>query len=102
MPAVGSTEKIRVLAMGDMGDNSANQVSVRNAYLNFNGSNYTNAWLLLGDNAYENGTDAEYQSNFFNIYQGNLTKNHVLWPSPGNHDYANSSARQADHNIALL
>src|SRR5436190_14998817 len=100
MPVVGSTEKIRVLAMGDMGDNSANQLSVRNAYLNFNGSNYTNAWLLLGDNAYENGLDAEYQSNFFNIYQGNLTKNHVLWPSPGNHDYANSSARQADHNIA--
>ncbi|MES1217251.1 MAG: Ig-like domain-containing protein [Bacteroidota bacterium] len=100
MPVVGSTEKIRVLAMGDMGDNSANQLSVRNAYLNFNGSNYTNAWLLLGDNAYENGLDAEYQSNFFNIYQGSLTKNHVLWPSPGNHDYANSSARQADHNIA--
>jgi hypothetical protein len=24
----------------------------------------------------------------------------VLWPSPGNHDYANNSARQADHNIA--
>jgi methionine-rich copper-binding protein CopC len=100
MPAVGSAEKIRVLAMGDMGDNSANQVNVRNAYLNFNGSNYTNAWLLLGDNAYENGLDNEYQNNFFNIYQGNLTKNHVLWPSPGNHDYANSSSRQADHNIA--
>jgi hypothetical protein len=99
MPALGSTEKIRVLAMGDMGDNSANQLAVRNAYLNFNGSNYTNAWLLLGDNAYENGLDGEYQSNFFTIYQGSLTKNHVLWPSPGNHDYANSSARQADHNI---
>jgi methionine-rich copper-binding protein CopC len=99
MPVAGSTEKIRVLAMGDMGDNSANQVAVRNAYLNFNGSNYTNAWLLLGDNAYDNGTETEYQTNFFNIYQGNLTKNHVLWPSPGNHDYANSSARQADHNI---
>jgi LysM repeat protein len=99
MPVVGSTEKIRVLAMGDMGDNSTNQLNVRNAYLNFNGSNHTNAWLLLGDNAYENGTDPEYQSNFFNIYQGNLTKNHVLWPSPGNHDYANNSARQADHNI---
>lgn len=99
MPAAGSTQKIRVLAMGDMGDNSANQLAVRNAYLNFNGTNYTDAWLLLGDNAYENGLDNEYQTNFFNMYQGNLTKNHVLWPSPGNHDYANSSARQADHNI---
>jgi len=99
MPVVGSTEKIRVLAMGDMGNNSTNQVNVRNAYLNFNGSNYTDAWILLGDNAYQNGTDGEYQTNFFNIYQGSLTKNHVLWPAPGNHDYANSSARQADHLI---
>jgi len=99
MPPVGSTQKIRVLAMGDMGNNSANEVNVRNAYLGFNGSNYTDAWLLMGDNAYSNGTDAEYQNNFFNVYQGSLTKNHVLWPSPGNHDYANSSARQADHNI---
>jgi methionine-rich copper-binding protein CopC len=99
MPAVGSTQKIRVLAMGDMGNNSTNQVNVRNAYLNFNGTNYTDAWILLGDNAYQNGTDAEYQTNFYNIYQGSLTKNHVLWPAPGNHDYANSSARQADHVI---
>lgn len=99
MPAVGSTQKIRVLAMGDMGNNSTNQMNVRNAWQTFNGSNYTDAWILMGDNAYNSGTDAEYQSTFFDIYQGNLTKNHVLWPSPGNHDYANSSARQADHVI---
>lgn len=99
MPAVGSTQKIRIMAMGDMGNNSTNEINVRNAYLSFNGSNYTDGWLLLGDNAYSNGTDAEYQNNFFNVYQGSLTKNHVLWPAPGNHDYANSSARQADHNI---
>ena len=85
--------------MGDMGNNSANQVNVRNAWQAFNGTNHTDAWLLMGDNAYSSGLDAEYQSNFFNIYQGSLTKNHVLWPSPGNHDYAQSSARQADHNI---
>ena len=99
MPIVGSTQKVRVLAMGDMGNNSTNQVNVRNAYAAFNGSNYTDVWMLMGDNAYNAGTDAEYQSGFFNIYQGSLTKNHVLWPSPGNHDYANSTARQADHVI---
>jgi 3',5'-cyclic AMP phosphodiesterase CpdA len=37
---------------------------------------------------------------FFNIYQVNLTKNHTLWHAPGNHDYAGSAARQADHLIA--
>jgi 3',5'-cyclic AMP phosphodiesterase CpdA len=99
MPAPGSTQKIRVLAMGDMGNNSANQVNVRDAWLAFNGAEYTNAWLLLGDNAYSAGSDAEYQSNFFNIYQGRLTRNHVLWPAVGNHDYANSSLRQVDHAI---
>ena len=99
MPVAGSTQKIRVMAMGDMGNNSTNQVNVRNAYLAFNGTQYTDAWLLLGDNAYNTGTDAEFQTNFFNIYQGSISKNHVLWPSPGNHDYADNSARQADHAI---
>jgi hypothetical protein len=100
MPAAGSTQKIRIMAMGDMGNNSTNQVNVRNAWQAFNGSNYTDAWILLGDNAYNTGTDAEFQTNFFNIYQGSLTKNHVLWPSPGNHEYADNAARQADHLIS--
>ncbi len=99
MPAMGSTQKVRVLAMGDMGNNSTNQVNLRNAYTSYNTGKYTDIWMLMGDNAYNAGTDSEYQSNFFNIYQNNLTKNHVLWPSPGNHDYANSAARQADHVI---
>ena len=99
MPVAGSTQKIRFLAMGDMGNNSTNQVNVRNAWTAFNGSNYTDGWILLGDNAYSNGTDAEYQTNFYNIYQGSISKNHVLWPAPGNHDYAQSAARQADHVI---
>lgn len=99
LPAAGSKQKVRVWAMGDMGNNSSNQQAVRNAYLSHNGNNYTDAWILLGDNAYANGTDAEFQGNFFNVYQGNVSKNHVLWPSPGNHDYAGSSARQADHAI---
>ena len=97
--ATTKVQKFRFLAMGDMGNNSVNQVNVRNAYLSFKGSNYTDGWILLGDNAYNSGTDAEYQTNFFNIYQSTMTKNHVLWPAPGNHDYANSAARQADHLI---
>jgi len=98
-PVLGSTQKVRILAMGDMGNNSTNQVNVRNAYLTYNGTNLTDIFMLMGDNAYNSGLDNEYQTNFFNIYKDNILKNHVLWPSPGNHDYANSSARQADHNI---
>lgn len=99
IPVAGTTQKVRFLAMGDMGNNTQTQKNIRDVWLNFNGSNYTDGWLLLGDNAYNNGTETEYQNNFFNIYQGSLLKNHVLWPSPGNHDYANNSGRQADHLI---
>jgi hypothetical protein len=99
LPIVGSKQKIRILAMGDMGTNSTTEKQVQTAYLTYNGVKYTDVWLLLGDNAYTNGLDSEFQNNFFNIYQTNLTKNHVLWPATGNHDYANSSARQSDHLI---
>ncbi len=99
-PTAGSNQKVRILAMGDMGNNSTNQINVHNAYLNYNGTDYTDIWMLLGDNAYERGTESNYNTNFFNIYQQNITKNHVLWPAPGNHDYADNAARQADHNVA--
>jgi len=99
LPATGSKEKVRILVMGDMGANSNNQAKVLAAYLNYNGKKFTDAWLLLGDNAYMKGLDSEYQSNFFNIYQSNLTKNHVIWPVPGNHDYSNRTLHQQDHLI---
>ena len=59
----------------------------------------TDGMLLLGDNAYNSGTDAEYQSNFFPQYQDSLLRNVVLWPAPGNHDYANNATRQNDHAV---
>lgn len=101
-PTPSTTRKVRIAAYGDCGNNSSNQVNVRNAYLNYMGSNPTDVWLLLGDNAYDEGTDGEYQTNFFNIYKDNLLKNIYLFPTPGNHDYANNSSRQDDHNIPYL
>ena len=41
--------------------------------------------MMLGDNAYPDGTDSEYQAAVFNIYQQLLTKA-VLWSTLGNHD----------------
>lgn len=100
LPAAGTIQPVRALVMGDMGYMNGLQRDVKNAYLKYNGSNYTDAWILLGDNAYNKGLDSEYRKNFFVPYQSDLTKNHVIWPAPGNHDYANSAARQADHNVA--
>jgi hypothetical protein len=90
-PATGSTGTVRIWAMGDYGVGSSQQNTVRDAYRNFRGSNYTNVWLTSGDNAYSDGTDAEYTSNVFNYYKEPFKK-WVMWPTCGNHDLQSSSA----------
>jgi hypothetical protein len=99
-PPATATRKIRIAAFGDCGRNdNGYQTNTLNSYLNVTGSNPAEVLLLLGDNAYDAGTDAEYQSNFFNPFSNSILKNHAVFPAPGNHDYANTAARQADHNI---
>jgi Icc-related predicted phosphoesterase len=87
LPAQGSSSPVRIAAFGDCGNNSVNQKQVRDQVLNYSKENPLNAWLLLGDNAYESGTDAEYGKNFFGVYKEDLLKNLPLFPTPGNHDY---------------
>jgi hypothetical protein len=87
---MGTAKPTRIWVLGDSGTANANAVAVRDAYLNFAGTTHTNLWLMLGDNAYENGTDAEYQAAVFNMYPQMLRKS-VLWPTLGNHDTAQST-----------
>lgn len=98
-PTVGATSKMRFWVTGDCGNNSQNQRNVLSQYENYLGENYTNAWLLLGDNAYYNGLEDEYQYNFFDIYKNKMLKQTLLVPAPGNHDYAGNNNRQNDHKI---
>lgn len=97
MPANGAGGKYSFWVTGDCGNNSTNQANCLSRYQSYMGSNVTNGWLLLGDNAYNSGTDAEYTSNFFNVYQGSIMKNAPLFPAPGNHDYGNSATNQDNH-----
>ena len=87
LPEAGSEQMIRVAGFGDCGNNSINQRNVRDQILKYLGNNYLNAWILMGDNAYSRGTDAEFQAKFFNIYQNYLLNKFPLFPVPGNHDY---------------
>jgi acid phosphatase type 7 len=99
-PPANTTRKMRFAAFGDCGRNDNGfQAGTLSAYQNVTGANPAEVMLLLGDNAYDNGLDAEYQSRYFNTYSASILKNHQLFPAPGNHDYANNSSRQADHNI---
>ena len=84
-PLVGFPKPTRVWALGDSGTANSNAAAVRNAYYAFTGGTHTDLWLMLGDNAYSDGTDSEYQAAVFNMYPEMLRKS-VLWPTLGNHD----------------
>jgi hypothetical protein len=79
----------RLWVIGDAGTADANQRAVRDAYhalvQNSAPGRHTDLWLMLGDNAYEIGSDVEYQVSVFEVYP-HLLQRSVLWPTIGNHD----------------
>ncbi len=90
-PPVGTRKPTRIWALGDPGTANANQAASRDSYYSHNGDRPTDVWLMLGDNAYNSGTDAEYQAAVFNFYP-TILRNTVLWPTIGNHDAITASA----------
>jgi hypothetical protein len=90
-PRVGESKATRIWVLGDSGSANANARAVRDAYYKHTGSTHTDLWLMLGDNAYNSGTDSEYQAAVFNMYPEMLRKS-VLWPTLGNHDGASSNS----------
>src|SRR5207244_12547923 len=63
----------RIWAIGDSGTTgipyvTEHAVGVRDAYEAFTSTRPTDVWLMLGDNAYYSGTDAEYQRAVFDVY----------------------------------
>ncbi len=89
-PAFGAVQPTRVWVLGDSGTADSVATAVRNGYTTFTGGTSTDVWLMLGDNAYETGSDAEYQSAVFNMYPTFLRQT-VLWSTIGNHDTAQST-----------
>ncbi len=84
-PEVGTTKPTRIWVLGDPGTKNQQQANVRDAYTKFTGQRPTDLWLLLGDNAYPEGTDADYQKAIFEMYPTFLRSSPV-WPALGNHD----------------
>ncbi len=94
-PPAGTARPTRIWVVGDSGAANPAAGAVRDAYLAYAGGRYTDLWLMLGDNAYFSGTDAEYQAAFFDTYPG-LLRQTVVWPTLGNHDgVAADSATQS-------
>lgn len=101
-PDVGTPKPTRIWVLGDAGTASSAQASVRDAYYAFTGTRHTDLWLMLGDNAYNDGTDAEYQAAVFDVYPTMLRKS-VLWSTFGNHDgHSASSSTQTGPYYSLF
>ncbi len=82
----------RIWALGDAGTATASQIKVRDAYYKLAASDqrYTDVMLMLGDNAYNTGTDAEYQAAVFDMYP-KILRQSFLWSAVGNHETAQAS-----------
>ena len=87
----GISKRTRIWVLGDSGTGNNDARAVRDAYTAYAGSQHTDLWLMLGDNAYNRGTETEYQTAVFNTYPEMLRKS-VLWPSLGNHDGSSSES----------
>lgn len=85
----GSTKPMRIWAIGDFGKGNTQQGEVRSSYVDYSKDKHTDVWLWLGDNAYNDGTDQEYQDKVFSGPNGyeTILPNMPFWPTPGNHDY---------------
>lgn len=85
-PDNSSEETVNFWAIGDFGKASQGQIDVMNSFIAFDNSAQTDFMLMLGDNAYQDGTQSEYQSKLFDIYDSILTYI-PIYSTPGNHDY---------------
>ncbi|MEE9344539.1 MAG: metallophosphoesterase [Methylococcales bacterium] len=90
-PQPGTPKATRLWIIGDSGLADNNSRAVRDAFKTYNNGNPPDLWLMLGDNAYNDGTDSQYQNAVFNQYPEILQQS-VLWPALGNHDAFSSFA----------
>lgn len=88
-PTLGSNDQtIQMWVLGDCGTGNNDQRAVRDGFKNYMvGKGDINGIILLGDNAYDFGTDGQYQDAFFQNMYEDIICNKTIWPCPGNHDY---------------
>jgi predicted MPP superfamily phosphohydrolase len=77
--------EINIWIIGDSGTAGSRATSVRDAYKAFLPVAETDLWLMLGDNAYQDGEDWEYQEAVFEMYPS-ILKQVPLYSVLGNHD----------------
>ncbi|MEL7534567.1 MAG: Ig-like domain-containing protein, partial [Bacteroidota bacterium] len=88
-PATSNIDTVRAWVLGDAGTGNGDARAVRDAYYDYLGNKHTDMILMLGDNAYPDGTQDDYQTAVFeNMYEELLART-LLWTSPGEREFAN-------------
>lgn len=88
----------------DQGDNAGGQVAVRDGYHRWvreNGGEPADLFLMLGDNAYLDGTDGQHQIAVFDMYTATLASV-GLWPTIGNHEMGAFGSSTSDSIDAYI
>jgi len=94
-PSAASRRSVHVLAFGDSGFGSPDQVRLAAGM-------EQESWDLaihMGDIAYDNGSERDFTERHFRVYR-RLLEDTPLFPSPGNHDLRTAGGRPYDEAFA--
>ena len=91
-PPIGKVTPTRMWVVGDSGTGDLHQMLVHRAMQTYTteGKRPLDFYLHMGDMAYGQGTDAQFQDRFFAPYQETL-RNTVCWATKGNHEGGSSN-----------
>jgi predicted phosphodiesterase len=95
-PASGGSRPVRFIAFGDSGDGSSYQYTVARQML----TAPFDLILHTGDVAYDDGTWAQLEKGFFEVYAGTI-RSFPAFLVAGNHDYATENAAPFRQVFAL-
>jgi hypothetical protein len=85
-PPTGPARPFRLWTIGDAGFTGPDLDSVRDAFKAYNGgTSATDLFLLLGDNAYLTGTDAQYQAAVYDVH-AEMLRTTPVYSTFGNHE----------------
>jgi hypothetical protein len=86
-PLIGTRSDMRIWVGADSGTGEEDQAMVHDAMRGYvaGSGRPIDHYIHVGDMAYSDGTDREFQDTFFAPYQATL-RNTVCWPSMGNHE----------------
>ncbi len=85
----GDTTGFSFWTIGDAGKANIPQILAKQAFLEHTKDKPVDFMIMLGDNAYQDGTDEEYQQKVFGNEYGydSILRYLHYYPTPGNHDY---------------